>query len=181
VAQAWASFDAGAIVGDGYRLGPSAWCVNEGPRERVQIAGGGACRGIVRREQFGDGAIRIGEAVYIGDDCILSCCDGIEIGDGTLLGHGVQIFDNNSHPIGPRARTADAGRVFTPAADERNDIDHARVRIGADVWLGFGTIILKGVTVGDGAVIAAGSIVTADVAAHTIVAGNPVRVVRELT
>jgi acetyltransferase-like isoleucine patch superfamily enzyme len=54
------------------------------------------------------------------------------------------------------------------------------VRIGAHAWIGLGSIVMKGVTVGDGAVVAAGSVVTSDVPARAIVAGNPARQVRDL-
>lgn len=57
----------------------------------------------------------------------------------------------------------------------------APVQIGNKVWIGTGAIILKGVTIGDGAVVAAGSIVTRDVATNAVVAGNPAREIRSIT
>lgn len=179
VRRAWACFDATSQIDGMARLGPSAWCVNSGPSERIRIGGGTVCRGLIRREHFGDGHIVIGEDVYIGDDCILSCCDRLAIGARTLLGHGVQIFDNNSHPTGGDARSADARQIFA-AAGERAMIEHAPIGIGAEAWIGFGAIILKGVTIGDRAIVAAGAIVTSSVAAGTVVAGNPARVVKAL-
>jgi galactoside O-acetyltransferase len=55
------------------------------------------------------------------------------------------------------------------------------VKIEDKVWIGFNSIILKGVTVGEGAIVGAGSVVTKDVPPYTIVAGNPARIIRELT
>lgn len=56
----------------------------------------------------------------------------------------------------------------------------APVKISDKVWIGFNSIILKGVTIGEGAVVGAGSVVTKDVPAWTVVAGNPARIIREI-
>lgn len=178
IARSWRTFEKAAILGAGCRLGPSAWCVNAGPPDRVRLGTGTVCRGVLRREEFGDGELVIGANVYIGDDCIISCCDRVEIGDFTLLGHGVQIFDNNSHPVDPDARTADWDAVVHGGA--RREIDHAPIRVGRRAWLGFGSMVLKGVTVGEGAVVASGSVVTKDVDPYTVVAGNPAEGIRVL-
>jgi acetyltransferase-like isoleucine patch superfamily enzyme len=172
---AWTSFERGATVGDDCRLGPNAFCFNDGPRDRIELGAEVVCRGILRRETFGDGRIAIGPRVYIGDDCIVSCSDRVEIGELTLLGHGVQVFDNNSHPVGREAREADWGAVVGPAERADSAIEHAPVAIGSGAWIGFGSIVLKGVTIGDGAVVGAGSVVTRDVPAGAVVAGNPAR------
>ena len=173
VARAWRSFRRGAVLGEGVRLGPSAWCANEGPRERIELRAGVVCRGVVRRESFGDGTIHIEDDVYVGDDCIVSCAHHVRIGVGTLLGHGVQIFDNNSHPLDPVARAADWSAIRR--AGERTEIDAAPISIGEHAWIGFGSFVLKGVTIGDGAVVGAGSVVTHDVPAGATVVGNPAR------
>jgi acetyltransferase-like isoleucine patch superfamily enzyme len=180
VAQVWRTFDRRAAIGESCLLGLSAWCVNEGSRDRIRIGAGTACRGVLRRERFGNGEISIGRDVYIGDDCLLSCCERISIGDFTLLGHGVQIFDNNSHPIDADARTADWLRLARATPRIAEQIERAPVEIGAHVWIGFSSIVLKGVTIGEGAIVAAGSIVTSDVEAHMLAAGNPARPIRPL-
>lgn len=178
--RVWNTFEQRAALGGDCLLGLSAWCVNDGPRDRVRLDTGTVCRGVLRRERFGDGQITIGRRVYIGDDCLLSCADRITIGDLTLLGHGVQIFDNNSHPMDRAARAADWHAVLQGNIRACDQIERAPVVIGAHAWIGFGSIVLKGVTIGDGAVVAAGSVVTADVDAHTLVAGNPARPIRRL-
>ena len=170
-AAAWRAFDRGATVGSGCRLGPNAWCHNEGPREAIELGAGVVCRGILRREVFGDGRIRIGAEVYIGDDCIVSCSELVEIGARVLLGHGVQVFDNNSHPTAPENRAAD-WRAIRGGGD-REPIASAPVRIGEDAWIGFGSFVLKGVAIGAGATVGAGSVVTRDVAPGAVVAGSP--------
>jgi acetyltransferase-like isoleucine patch superfamily enzyme len=178
--RVWKTFEQGATLGEDCLLGLSAWCVNDGPRDRVFLDAGTVCRGVIRRERFGDGQISIGRNVYIGDDCLLSCCEGIAIGDFTLLGHGVQIFDNNSHPTDPESREADWQAVRHATPRQGDTIERAPVRIGSDAWIGFSSIVLKGVRIGDGAIVAAGSVVTSDVDAHTLVAGNPAKAIRTL-
>jgi acetyltransferase-like isoleucine patch superfamily enzyme len=127
----------------------------------------------VRRETFGDGTIVIEDDVYVGDDCIISCSAHVRIGAGTLLGHGVQIFDNNSHPLDAASRAVDWSAIR--GHGDRGEIDAAPVSIGARAWIGFGSFVLKGVTIGEGAVVGAGSVVTREVPAGATVVGNPAR------
>jgi acetyltransferase-like isoleucine patch superfamily enzyme len=178
-AGAWRSFRGGATIGPGCLLGPNARCFNSGPNERLILGSGVVCRGILRREVFGDGTLVVGANAYIGDDVIVSCCDRVEIGERTLLGHGVQIFDNDSHPIDPEAREADWNAIRRGGPRDAETIGHAPVLIGRHAWIGLASIVMKGVTIGDGAVVAAGSVVTSDVPAGAVVAGNPARPVRE--
>ncbi len=93
----------------------------------------------------------------------------IEIGDGTLIGANSYIFDNDFHPLDPAAR----------AKDDRSAIRAAPVRIGSNVFIGARTIILKGVTIGDNSIVGAGSIVTQDVPANAVAAGNPCKVLNQ--
>lgn len=90
---------------------------------------------------------------------------GIEIGDGSLIGHNVVLATIN-HDL-------------RPAYNRKNH--YKPVKIGRYVWIGSNSTILPGITVGDWAVIGAGSVVTKDVESFTIVAGNPARVIRRLT
>jgi acetyltransferase-like isoleucine patch superfamily enzyme len=177
VTRAWESFESAALVGAGCLLGPAAWCVNGGPPDRIRLGSQTVCRGMLRSEHFGEGQITIGERVYIGDDCLISCCDSVEIGNETLLGHGVQVFDNDSHPLDPDLRVRDWTALASGSGRLTDDIRRAPVSIGERVWIGFGSIVLKGVSIGDGAVVAAGSIITRDVAAGTLVANAPVRTI----
>lgn len=110
--------------------------------------------------------IHLGEHVYFNFNCVvLDVCE-VRIGSHTLLGPGVQIY-TATHPMNAvQRRTREFGRP---------------VEIGADVWVGGGAIICPGVTIGERSVIGAGSVVTRDVPADVFAAGNPCRVIREIT
>jgi maltose O-acetyltransferase len=105
--------------------------------------------------------IRLGSGVFLNFNCVLLDVITIEIGDRTQIGPAVQIYAAD-HPRDPQARRAnlESGRP---------------VRIGANVWIGGGAIILPGVTIGDDAIIGAGSVVTRDVPSGATVVGNPAR------
>ena len=113
----------------------------------------------------------IGDGTFVGHDCGFHVARSVRLGRHCLLARGVQVFDMDGHPL-----DADRRRAGDPTSPE----DIHPVVIGDDVWVGTGALILKGVTVGDRAVIAARAVVTKDVPADTVVAGNPARVVRHL-
>lgn len=103
----------------------------------------------------------------------------IEIGNDVLISWGVTIVDHNSHAIPFSQREKD---VINWRLGEK-DWTHVKispVKICDKVWIGFNSIILKGVTIGEGAIIGSGSVVTKDVPPWTIVAGNPARIIREI-
>lgn len=112
------------------------------------------------------GNISIGARFYASFQCVILDPGQVEIGDDVFLGPAVQIY-TATHPL--------------DAAERIRGPELARpVRIGARVWLGGGTIVLPGVTIGDGTTIGAGSVVTKDVPAGVLAAGNPCRVLRIL-
>jgi maltose O-acetyltransferase len=120
----------------------------------------------VFRCEFGDN-ISVGRNFYANFDAVMLDGARITIGDNVLLGPRVGIYTAN-HAIDPGERIAGAC--------------YARpVTIGDAVWIGGGVTIGAGVTIGDGAIIGSGSVVTRDVPARTIAAGNPARVLREIT
>jgi acetyltransferase-like isoleucine patch superfamily enzyme len=106
----------------------------------------------------------------------------IEIGSYCMISWNVGIADSDFHPLDPVERRKDALALAPYYKDRppRPPIRTAPVRIGDNVWIGMNAVILKGVTVGENSVIAAGAVVSRSVAANTVVAGNPAVVVRQL-
>ena len=92
------------------------------------------------------------------------------------MAHGVQIFDSDSHPVDADSRRRDHRAVLSGGL--REPVSMQPVRLRDDAWVGVGAVILKGVEIGRGAVVAAGSVVASDVPEGTVVAGNPARVVK---
>jgi acetyltransferase-like isoleucine patch superfamily enzyme len=128
------------------------------------------------------GAIIIGASCYVGENARIWSAVEVLIGERVLISHGVNIHDNNSHPIGAEMRQQHFSMIvkegFTSSASL--GIEASSVTIKDDAWIGFNSIVLKGVTIGEGAIIGAGSVVTKDVAPWTIVAGNPARLIKEI-
>lgn len=114
----------------------------------------------------------VGDHVFIGHQCCFAISGSVQIGDHTLLAGGVHISDYDGHPLDAARRRAGA-----PAPPEAV----RPVVIGRDVWVGNRAMILKGVTIGDRAIVGACAVVTRDVPADVVVAGNPARVVKQLT
>jgi maltose O-acetyltransferase len=109
--------------------------------------------------------IELGERVFFNFNCVVLDVCAVRIGAYSLFGPAVQIY-TPLHPL--------------DAALRRKQEYGKPVVIGSDVWVGGGAIILPGITIGDRAVIGAGSVVTRDVPAGVFAAGNPCRVIREL-
>ncbi|MGN0314561.1 MAG: acyltransferase [Fusicatenibacter sp.] len=112
--------------------------------------------------------ISIGDFVHIQPGCKLLGGGGIEIGRGTILAHDIQILTQN--------HMYDSEDLKYLPYDER--IVNKAVHIGEYVWIGARVLIIPGVTVGDGAVIAAGAVVTKDVPKCAVVGGNPARILK---
>jgi acetyltransferase-like isoleucine patch superfamily enzyme len=170
------AFSTHATSGARLRLGLKARIVSKNREPMVTIGDDCAIRGILRCEP--GGRISIGSTVYIGDDVIISAQSGISIGDTTLLAHGVQIFDNDTHPTDPAEREAHFKAILGVPHSGSYQIATRPVRIGGGCWLGFNSAVMKGVTIGDGSIVAASSVVIDDVPPRSLVAGNPARVVK---
>lgn len=129
----------------------------------------------------GKGRIRIGEGSVLNPRCRIEAHDLVEIGAWVQIAHDVTVFDTNSHDLDPALRRADLMRDHGLAAGgPRGSPATAPVRIGDDAWIGMHAIILKGVSVGAGAVVAAGAVVVSDVEPRAVVAGNPAVVVKRV-
>jgi len=118
------------------------------------------------------GVLRVGEGTFVGHACGFNIGKNISIGRNCLLSTGVHCYDLDGHPLDANSR-----RAGEPTPTECI----LPIEIGDDVWVGNGAIILKGVHVGDRAIVAARSVVTNDVPSGAIVAGNPARQIGSAT
>jgi maltose O-acetyltransferase len=110
--------------------------------------------------------ILLGKKCFFNFNCVVLDVCQVKVGDHTLFGPAVQIY-TATHPLNAELRRLqEFGKP---------------VEIGSDVWVGGGAIICPGVKIGDRAVIGAGSVVTRDVPGGVFAAGNPCRVIREIT
>jgi maltose O-acetyltransferase len=110
--------------------------------------------------------IRLGENVYFNFNCVILDVAKVVIGSNVLFGPAVQIY-TATHPM--------------DANERRSGLEFAKpITIESDVWLGGGTIVCPGVTIGNGSVIGAGSVVVRDIPAEVFAAGNPCRVIRKI-
>lgn len=111
--------------------------------------------------------ISLGAGGYLNVQCVILDCAPVSIGDRTLLGPGVHLCAA-THPVDP--------------AERERGLEYARpIDVGRNVWIGAGVVVGPGVTIGDDSVVGAGSVVLADVPANVVAAGNPARVVRDLS
>ncbi len=113
----------------------------------------------------GGAGLVVGRNVFINQNCTIYDLGGVEIGDDVMIGPNVSLI-TSGHPIEPSQRRA--GVTAKP------------IVIGRNVWIAAGVIVIGGVTIGENSVVAAGSIVTRDVPANTLVGGNPARIIRSI-
>lgn len=163
--------------GDGTVLTSEASLTNEASNpERLSL--GQSCLIIGQILVGCQGSLQIGDHAYIGPGARIWALNEIRIGSRVFISHGVNIHDSDSHSLSARERherfleKMRHGKHLVP-----ENAKSAPVIIEEDVWIGFNAIVLKGVRIGRGAVVGAGSVVTKDVAPFTIVVGNPPRVV----
>ncbi|WP_377829803.1 acyltransferase [Bradyrhizobium lupini] len=127
------------------------------------------------------GRITIGEWCYVGVGTRVWSGASIDIGNRVLISHSVNIFDNLSHPIRAAERHEQAKQIFSTGHPRQLSLDDRPIKICDDAWIGACAIIMRGVTIGKGGIVAAGAVVTKDVPAYSIVAGNPATIVKELS
>lgn len=122
------------------------------------------------------GLIEIGNHCYLANASLVAS-KRIVLGERVFVAGGVTIADSDFHPLEPAARLADTIALSTQGdRSKRPPIASADVIIEDDVWIGYNATILKGVTVGVGAVVSPGAVVLRDVPAGATVAGNPARI-----
>lgn len=134
-----------------------------------------------------NGEVVIGDKCYVGSSTII-CRSKIVLGSNVMVAMGSIFYDHDSHSLNYLDRQDDIqqqlddyrnGRFFIENKSWKN-VNYSPIKINDNVWIGINCIILKGVTIGEGAIVGAGSVVTRDVAPWNIVAGNPAKVIKEI-
>ena len=168
------------VLGHGAKLTSTARIRNiSGDSNHIRIADHSLVAGELLVFPHG-GSISVGEWSYIGEGARIWSSGSIAIGDRVLISHNVNIFDSLTHPLGARQRHAQFREIMQTGHPRSIDLGEQPVTVGNDAWVGANACVLRGITIGEGAVIGAGSVVTHDVPPFTIVAGSPARVIREL-
>jgi acetyltransferase-like isoleucine patch superfamily enzyme len=133
------------------------------------------------------GEVIIGNRVYIGDSKII-CRSRIEFGNDIFVAWGCYFYDHDSHPLDYKLRQKDLCQQLKDYRSGQNFIANKNwdvvaskpIKICDNAWIGMNVMILKGVTIGEASIVAAGSIVTKDVPPHVLVGGNPAKIIRQL-
>ncbi|BEU86853.1 acyltransferase [Selenomonas sp. TAMA-11512] len=142
-----------------------------GKKENIRVGQNCHIYGELLIQSYG-GRIVIGDDCFVGQGTRIWSEKEIRIGNHVLISHNVDIHDSNDHPLDSTERHQQFINIVEKGEQSGFDIKRGAVLIEDDVWIGFGSCIMKGVTIGKGAVIAAHSIVTKDVPAYTVM-GNP--------
>ena len=131
--------------------------------------------------EIAESRISIGNNVYVGNGTVFDCVMSIRVNDDVLISYGCLISDSDNHSVRYSVRRNDLRDWRRGGGHDWSTTESAPILIGRGAWIGARAIILKGVTIHEGAVVAAGAVVTQDVPEYAIVAGNPARVVRVLS
>jgi len=132
-------------------------------------------------EVYESGVITVGDFSYIGRARIY-CANSVTIGHHCLISDNVCVMDSNLHPLSASKRAVISEQWANGTfPDVYTDTPNAPVVLEDHCWIGFGCSILKGVRIGEGAIVGSNSVVTKDVPPWTIVAGNPTKTIREIS
>lgn len=141
---------------------------------------GDNCRIFGRVLTQDDGIITIGSNTCIYERSFVGSVNSISIGNCVIISNHVHIFDNNNHPTSPAVRYQMCLDGFDGDAWRWKHAQNSPIVIEDNVWIGEYSMIMKGVHIGKGSVIAAHAVVTKDVPPYSVAAGNPAKVVKTL-
>jgi len=169
------------VSGSNFSMHASAQIINLQKNPAKIIIGTRAqIKGLLLVFKYG-GEIQVGSDSYVGEGTRIWSGNEIKIGNHVLISHNVNIIDTNSHEINFEERAIRYDElIFKGDWNEEGNVISKPIIIEDNVWINFNAIILKGVTIGKGAIIAAGSVVTKDVEPFTMVAGNPAKFIKKL-
>ena len=121
----------------------------------------------------------LGNNVFIGGNSIIDCKEDISIEDNVLVSYECIIFDHDSHSVDKSKRENDLYR-FKNNKMNWDEVKSKKINIKKNAWICARSIILKGVTIGEGSIVGAGSVVTQDVPDFSLVSGNPAKFIRKV-
>jgi len=171
------------ILGKGSEFSHSSRTINpSAKRENIIIGESSHIYGELLVFGYG-GKIKIGSFSFIGDNSRIWSGESISIGDHVFISHNCNIFDTNSHETNYLERKeSHLYRLKNNLTTNiKGNVETAAIVIEDQVWISFNVIILKGVRIGKGSIIAAGSVVTKDVEPFSLVAGNPAKLIKTMT
>jgi acetyltransferase-like isoleucine patch superfamily enzyme len=154
------------------------WRIKSHTEAKFCVGADSLCMSTIAFERAG-AVVDIGDRTFVGGSGLFSVCDRINIGNDVMISWGCTICDHDSHSLRYSERKNDVVN-FKNGVKNWDNVKTAPVVIHDKVWIGFNCSILKGVTVGEGAVVAAGSNVVKSVPPWALVGGNPARVIRML-
>jgi acetyltransferase-like isoleucine patch superfamily enzyme len=170
-----------AMVGTGFKCGPRTSVSLEGSlRDQVRL---GNYVTLLQAELrcYSKGHIEVGDHCWFSLRTQIVSCADVRIGPYCIFARDVYISDTNEHPTDPLIRRNETIRYkMSGQLPDRGLATSRPISIGRDVWVGERACILKGVTLGDGVIVAANSVVTKDVPPYSVVAGNPAKIVKRL-
>jgi acetyltransferase-like isoleucine patch superfamily enzyme len=160
-----------AIISDDSNVSEAIFHNNQNNQKKIRIGSNCFIKGELLIFKHG-GEILIGDHCFIGEGSRIWSAKKIVVGNRVLISHNVNILDNISHPLNAQLRHEDYLHILSKGLQESVDLREAEVIIEDDAWIGFNSIILKGVRIGKGAIVGAGTIVTKDVPDFAVVVGN---------
>ena len=147
-------------------------------KSRIIVGSGTHIRGTLLIFRYG-GEIIIGNDVYIGEGTRIWSGECVTIEDNVLISHNVNIIDTNSHEMYSIERAERYKDLIKSGHwENKGNILTAPIVIKKNAWISFGATILRGITIGESAIVAAGSVVTKDVPDFAIVGGNPAQILK---
>ena len=178
-------FNRKAVIGPMFEFGFHAAIFNEsGEKDRIlighhfRLSGTLLCKATAK--------IEIGNYSSVNDNAKIACLNHVKIGHYVGIGDGTVIMDNAGFPILPEERVkflirhAPGGLGFPGLGDGSEFSESAPIIIEDIAWIGANCLILRGITIGEGSIVARNAVVTENVPPYTIVAGFPARIVKEL-
>lgn len=171
------SFSKNSKRGLNFKCGDSAKCYSE-KKGRISIGDNCDIQGVLVSQD--EGLIEIGSYTTIRPNSIIGSVCKIAIGNNVIISNFVHIYDNNNHPTSPEIRYKMTRDGFYGKDWKWKNSDSKAIVIKNNVWIGERSTILKGVTIGEGSIVACNAVVTKDVPSFSIVAGNPAKVVKIL-